>query len=323
MKEVPVRNPESVVEKISIVPWKLVTHKYPDTDAWACLWAAAKFLVPQECERQLVFARAGEMLTPENSVGFTVLYMDTGGGDCDQHGKLLARGSSFQLLAEKYDFASDPGILPILELTLATDNVEFVSPTSIHYFFKGLPFHFKDPKSNEVDWEAISDRVFEVLDIIYGQALLRAESAEKFSREGRNYRLSNRLRVSSVWWNPGLREAAFDQNSDVVMWTEGRGKKRFDVGIQVSRRSAVVLTKVVGAIRLAEGAKRGLAFDPAGAESFGTISTVPGWFLHDSGKLILCGSRSHRLERYEHTQLSPHEILGILRTELAKLPGYR
>src|SRR3989344_7235658 len=148
-------------------PWKLVTHERPDTDAWCCLWAAIRFLVPEDAEWTITFVRSGERLPEEECEGFHVHHMDTGLGSLDQHGKGLARGSSFGLFADRY-LKRDPAIEPIRELCDATDNIEEVPRTSIHYVFKGLPHHLrgKDPGTGrkEVNWEQVRLRGFELLD---------------------------------------------------------------------------------------------------------------------------------------------------------------
>ncbi|MBA3789124.1 hypothetical protein H0X32_01865 [Patescibacteria group bacterium] len=301
----------------TVLPWKFVIHQYPDTDAWACLWAALRF-VSKDAVSEIMFVPSGERLDPEYTDGYRVLYMDTGGGDCDQHGKMLERASSFQLMAEKYGFARDPGIVDILELTRATDNVERISRTDIHYYFKGLPYHLTDCKSREVDWEAAADRVFEVLNVIYSQGKMRARAKKLFQYDGRIQHLKNGLQLAIILQKPNLREEAFERGADVVVWTQKHDDGKFYVGIQVNRRTNLYLGDVMHAIRMAEAEKRAAVITGSEARELHTIPSIPGWFFHDSGKLIVCGSRSHDLEPHEFTLLEPHEILTAVRTGLGR-----
>jgi hypothetical protein len=304
-------------------PWKLVTHQYPDTDAWACVWAAARFIVPPESDFSINFVSAGSLLTPEESEGFNVLYMDTGLGDCDQHGRELVRASSFQLVVGKYCLERYPGLAPILELTRATDNVERIDPTSVHYYFKGLPYFLRNSATREINWQWVYERVFEVFDVIYSQEVQRLEAQAKFRLLGKNNRLRNGIRVSTLLWMPNLREAAYESGSDVVLWTESRGKKNYNVGVQVNRDSSVTLVGVVRALRLAEAEKRGITLSPDEAEMIGVHPQIPGWFLHDSKKLVLCGSRSSRLGPDEFTQLRHFELQPLILNVLDLLPKQR
>ncbi len=302
-------------------PWKLVVHRRPDTDALACLWAADRFIVPEGTSRQIVFHDAGEKLSPADEAGHTVLYMDTGGSSTDQHGRGLVRGSSFQLLAEEYGLVEDPGIAPILELTRATDNVERISLTDVHYILKGLPVHLRDQGSNEIDWNGVCDCAFLLLDILHGQALQRASSVEEFASKGQVFDLPNGRSIACVWSNPQLREAAFDAGHDVVMWTISKGKNGAWVGIQVNRDSDVQLHQVVADIRTDECFARKLAM-PSRKMLFASSSTqsgVPGWFMHESGKLVTCGTRSHPIGKDEFTRLSPERILGCIKGQLARM----
>ena len=298
-------------------PWLLVTHQRPDTDAWLCLWAADRFIVPEDAPRQLSFVEASTRLSSEREAeAEQVLYMDVGGGDCDQHGKRLVRSSSFKLVVEKYGLNADGSFNELVELACATDNVERIDPTSIHYIIKGLPAYHRE---NEViDWTAISNHVFMLFDILHGQAKSRIEAREGLKQFGRCYELRNGLCLGTTWCHPELREAAFESGAHVVMWTNMRGKKGVEFGIQVGRSSKISLRSAMAAIRQAEAAKRGVTITPDEAKSLGTLDALPSWFQHDSYHLILSGCRSHRLTGDEYSRLTPYEVLDILKRELAK-----
>ncbi len=311
---------QAIREEVSLLPWLLVTHQRPDTDAWICLWAAHKFVVPSDAPRRIEFIAAGSRIDDADRLGHNVLEMDVGGDDCDQHGRQLARGSSFELLVEKYNLLDKhPALAPFVEFARATDNVEEMPFHSVHFLFKGFPAMIRN--GEEIDWGGIAEAVFEILDVLYGQEENRLAAREEFREKGRITRLSNGAKIGTVWWNPHLREPAYEAGAHVVMWTVGKGKKGFEVGIQVHRNATLSLQGVMRAIRLAEAKKRDMTIssEVAGALGGNGDNPVPGWFLHDSKKLIVCGSRARHLQGDEFTRLSPGEILEILKKEIGSV----
>lgn len=296
-------------------PWVLVTHRRPDTDALCCLWAADRFIVPDGADRKVVLVEAGEHYEPEEGEDATVLHMDVGGGPCDQHGKRLERGSSFQLLLDHYG-VKDQALAPILELTLKSDNVEYVEATSIHHIFKGLPHHFAD--QGDAMLPKLLEQVYLMLDIIYAQGRQRIEAVAEFRRIGRVQILRNRLKFAALFGKPQLREAAFDAGAHVVFWTQPR-KGGFQVGIQVSRTAKASLRGVIRSIRAAEAKKRGIEVSKLDLGAVETLPELPGWFLHDSERLILSGSRSRPLQGEEFTKLTATELVTIVRDALGRL----
>jgi hypothetical protein len=299
-------------------PWVLVTHQRPDTDALCCLWAAERFIVPKGAPCTVAFIEAGDTYVANEGDDVEVLHMDVGGGNCDQHGKLLERASSFMLLAKEYGLENDPALQSILDLTIRTDNVEEIDRTSIHYVFKGLPGICRE--GSEISWIQVLENAYVILDIIYGQEQAREKSRLEFKKTGRMKTLRNGLRIATVWWNPSLREAAFEAGADVVMWTQKRSKG-IEVGIQVGRSSNVPLIGAMRAIRAAEARARGTDVSKVDLGSLGTLECLPGWFLHDSKRLILSGSRSRRLQGDEFTKLTPEKILDAISVPLAALRG--
>lgn len=301
-------------------PWKLVTHYYPDSDAICCLWAAAKFIA-KDAEHTLCFVPAGDKLPADDAEGYRVLEMDTGKGELDQHEKRLKRASSFALFCEKYGLSDDPGIVPILEMSRKADNVEDMSRTELHFVFRGLAYHYTD-KNKEVDWQAVCDYAFIALDILYSQGRQRAKSTQELSSIMHRYELPNGVVLATVWWRPALRDAAFESGADVVMFTQNIDRKAnlFYVGIQTNRKSRVTLETVISGIRLAEAQKREVETAGHDLRAIGIDPHFGGWFMHDSLKLVACGTRGHPLEGDEFTKLTPQEILGVLRERLGKLP---
>ncbi len=305
-----------------IRPWKIVVHEHPDTDAYVCAWAADKFIAKDDpCS--LAFVRAGEQLPAEEAEGFEVLHMDTGFGVLDQHGKSLERASSFELFCEFYKLTDDPGLEAILEMTRATDNVEKIPFTSVHYLLKGLHYHFRDRKTKEIDWQSCMDEAFTMLDILYDQARARRVSAEDFARMvNRLEMLKNGVKFANLGGQPRLREAAFNAGADVVLWTmppDRKNPNRFNVGIQVHRDSPIKLVSLMADLRRAEARQRRLNAKGRDLQAVGKDPFFGGWFLHDSLKLILNGSNSHPLETDEYTLLSRSQIANIMTERLSAL----
>lgn len=306
------------------LPWKLVTHMHPDTDAHVCIWAATRFLAGKDAEITYHFVRSGESLSENEMKGFRVLHMDTGLGELDQHGMDYTRTSSFELMCRKYGWLDDEALRPILELTIATDNVEKVDPTSIHYVMKGLHYHFWDKGSKESDWNQVTAVAFLMLDVLYGQWKQNIKSSEDLAKFAKFNKLRGGVRFTTMVRRPQLRVAAFENGADVVMWTKMLDYKNpaagFEVGIQSNPPSQVTLQYVMSDIRHAEAAKRGLALENVEFLEVGKdASRFGGWYLHGSLNLIVCGSRTHPLEDGEQTLLSPQEIINIVINRLNRV----
>ena len=314
------------------LPIKIVTHFYPDPDALASIWAAIRFLAnAQGRECHPIFVKAGEGLPAEDYDGFEVITVDTGRGALDQHGKNLGEMSSFRLFCAQYGLLEDPGMKPIIELTVLSDNVRHskIPATSIHFVLKGLPYYFKDPKSKEVDWSAVVNEACKLFDIIYDQACMQAKAVKDFQTFGRVVTLKNGIKLGAIWHRPHLRQAAFDSGCDVVMWTQdlkGERKGKFYPAIQAHEETDPHLKfeSVIAGIRFAEAAKRGTDTKGVDMRAWGQHKELfGGWFMHDSCRFAACGTRAHELELAECTLLTEREILDIVKARLEKEPFLR
>lgn len=296
--------------------WTLVGHKWPDIDAWMCLWLAKRF-IPEAANARIAFVNAGERLLWSDN-DRAVLHFDTGGGQYDQHGKSAGRTSSAMLLAKNLGIQDDPGLKALLELTIMVDNVEELSPTNLHYIIEGLPRVYQNAR-RQPDWEWVQGTVFQMFEIIYGQETGRQRSRDTLGALGSFYELSNGIRVAEILENPSLREAAFERRADVVVWTD-RKKGGFYVGVQVNRRSRVTLSEVVAELRKAEAEVRGINVEGQRLDYEERREPVPNWFLHDSLNLILCGSRTWELAEDEFTKLTRQQVCEAVRRALERIP---
>jgi hypothetical protein len=294
-----------------------VGHRFPDDDVWLCFWIA-KFFIPKAANAEIVFVNAGESL-PGSEGDSSVLHFDTGGGEYDQHTKGLQHKSSAAILAAKLELLENPGLKPLIEMVNAVDSISPLPPTSIHYAIEGYPRMFQS--NGAIDWQKVQTRVFELFDNIYNQETARAQRCENLKQHVEWTILGNGLKIASVLWHPEYREAAFEAGAAVVVWTQSKGKKRFYVGIQRNREYPQLrLDSTIETIRSEEAKVRQIDIRGKNLRYLGRKGPVPGWFLHTSLGLILCGSRSYKLEEDEYTKLSPRQIVGMVHRTISKIP---
>ncbi|HEX8994157.1 MAG TPA: hypothetical protein VF803_02795 [Candidatus Paceibacterota bacterium] len=293
-------------------PYKLVVHQHPDTDAILCLWAVQRFALPKGADYQIVFVNAGDGLSEAEKIGYNVIEMDTGRGELDQHGRHLKRGSSFKLVCQKYGISHDPALTPLIELADATDNVEKISLTDVHYLFKGRRSKCK----TEDHWGAFVYLAFNDLDTLYDQYSAWARADREFGKNGDIKTLGNGIKISFILGRPNLRDAAYRAGADVVVWSESRPGDKYHIGIQTSRDSTVSLRSLARSIRIAEAQMRGI--DIAGLDlGASDVPKIPGWRLHESGNLLTCGTKGHPLEGDQFSKLSA----GVIRQTVERTLG--
>ena len=330
MNEEPKQSPDPIAKLLKIIDEVqeamkirfLVVHRRPDTDAWLCLWLACKF-IPKAQGAQIVFVNAGTAL-PGSENDPAALHFDTGGGEFDQHGKDFPRSSSAQLMAARLGLLEDPvvraGISPLIELATKVDNAEPINPTSIHFLAEGYSHHFRHLPFDE-KMSLIKERMFEHFDILYNQNSHAQELRREAPKHTSWQTLFNGIKIAIIFGHPEYRNAAFEEGADVVLWTQRRGNKGIDVGIQTGRESPVTLENVAAALRRneAEARKLHLGFNEILNYPGLDPAKVPGWFLHESNRFAACGTRTHHLPAEDRTRLSPQEIQQVLCAALENL----
>ncbi len=296
----------------------LVGHRFPDDDVWLCCWLAKKF-IPKAANAEIVFINAGEFL-PGSEKDPSILHFDTGGGEYDQHSKSLKRASSTTILAEKLGLSDDPGLKPLVEMVTAVDNIEPLLPDSIHFTIEGYPRMFQS--NGTIDWRQVQERVFELFDIVYNQATIKARSRENLKKYAEWTTLPNGLKIASLLWHPESREAAFEAGAAVVIWTQSKGPHYFYTGIQSNRNyPALRLNKIAAFLRFAEAQTRNIHVSNKDLTYTGRGEPISVWFLHDNLKLILNGSRSWKPSEDEYTKLQPRQIIGLVHKALSTIPS--
>jgi len=299
-------------------PAILVGHRFPDDDTWLCFWMAQKFLMPG-AEVRYIFVNAGESLSVPEGNG-DVYHFDTGGGLFDQHGKGIKKTSSASIFAKELGLLEEhPGLKPLLAMVDAVDNVDPLPPTSLHFVIEGLPRHSGYRQTDgTVNWQMVQKRVFESFDIIYGQETQRIQGRINLEKHVKWPILPNSLKVAVLLGHPELRDAAYEKGAAVVIWTTPQ--KKFYTGIQVSRKYPDLrLTAVAESLRIAEAGKRRIDVFGKNLSYIGRGEPAPQWFLHDSLKLVLNGSRSWQLEDDEYTLLEPEWIVKFVIAALSKI----
>ncbi|MDO8655105.1 MAG: hypothetical protein Q7R48_01610 [bacterium] len=292
----------------------LVVHRWPDTDAWLCLWMAKRF-IRKTAAAEIVFVNSGEAL-PGSENDPSVLHFDTGGGPYDQHGKSAGRTSSAMLLAQRQEIQNDPGLMTLLELTVMVDNVEPIAPTNLHYIIEGLP-RIHRGADNQIDWIMAQKTVFDMFDIVYGQETGRQRSRDDLTKFGEFHTIPNGLRLAILLGQPRLREAAFERGCDVVVWTEPKKGHSFYAGVQTNRQSPwVKLTDVAANLRKAEAQIRGISLEAPDSVGQGEGTE---WFLHDSHRFVSCGTRTHELTEEQRTKLTAQQICQIVGKTLEQM----
>lgn len=293
---------------------KLVVHRFPDDDSWLSLWIAKKF-IPKTTDAEIVFVNAGESL-PGSDGDNSILHFDTGGGEYDQHSKGY-KSSSTSLLAQKLHLVEEePGLKPLLDMAVAVDNIQPLLPTSIHFAIEGYPRIFRK-SDGTIDWQRVQERTFELFEIVYNQETQRVQSRENLAKHAEWTTLPNGIRVCSLLWHPECREAAFETDAHVVIWTVSRNSKHFYTGIQAHRNYPVYLDNVAAALRSQESKTRG---ETVPDEDLRRVGRLGAWYLHDSKKLILNGSRSWKPTPDEYTRLTPRQIVGLVHRALSAIP---
>lgn len=285
---------------------KLVVHRSPDDDCWLCLYMALKF-IKKTANAEIVFVNSGQTL-PDSGNDPSILHLDTGGGENDQHNKGFYYTSSAQLLADKLELSDDPGLKPLLANATMVDNIAPLPSTNIHFIIEGYPQMFKR-EDRTVDWQKVRERVFELFDIIYNLETRKALSRKSLEEHGEWTTLANGLKVALLIWHPECREAAFEKGAAVVIWTTKRGENHFYTGVQVNRNYPLYLDNTWKALQNTEALARRVP-----------VEKVRCWYLHDSLKLILNGSRTYKPTEEEYTKLVPRQITGLVLRTLSGIP---
>lgn len=300
-----------------------VGHENPDIDVTASFWLADNAGLGMPNHRY-IYVPAGTAL-PGSERDPGVIHFDTGGGPFDQHGKSLARTCSTALLAEKLGLTRAPGLQEILEwVTIFDNDLAYFPPTHIHHVVAALPRQpsCKDGDGFTTDWDKVRLRTYELLDGFFRQEKGRQLAREEFPRLAKSVPLQNGLVVFTYPRRYFFSELAQEGGGDLGIQFHDQGDGRFYVGIKVFRGKQVNLTGVAVLLRHAEAQRRGysdLRAENGDLDYLGNRPPLNGWFLHDSRRIVSCGSLKRGLQDSEYTQLTTEEIEMLVCTALEGL----
>ena len=234
-----------------------------------------------------------------------VVHIDTGGGKFDHHGG--KNKSATRIMVTELGLGDDPALKRLLSLIEAYENadkMEFYAPSQLitgwYYLYR------TNPKS-------VLERAFEVFDILYGQEKQRVEIESQSDKV--DWREFNGKKVAVLDEIAQLRDWCFDNGADIVVWKNTNNGVPY-YGIQVSRKLDFSLGKVVAALRSSEAVARRVELEATDLEVIEELEKLPGWYLHHSGKLILCGSRKKPLKKHEVSLLTFDQIVKIISENL-------
>jgi len=303
---------------ISERPILVVGHVTPDTDVWLCAWLIRNHYT--EATMSIALVPSGNRLekyAPEWKT-HRVFHVDTGGGWFDQKGKELKGSSSFALVAQELGYENDPAVQKLLPMINAVDNAKQIDPTSIHYLVTALQYKFRT--GSKTDWNMVQEYAFLVFDTMAEKWRADARTAKKFDAEATVETLPNGMTFCALLNKPGLRHAAFASGVDVVAWI-APVPGGFHPAVQTNSESEkdIDLTGVVVKLREDEAEVRHVRTDGLKLDSFQAVIGLAGWFLHDSLRLILCGSKTHPLEEEELTRLKAARFFTTVRRALGEI----
>lgn len=234
-----------------------------------------------------------------------VVHIDTGGGRFDHHGG--KNKSATRIMVAELVLEADTALKRLLALIEAYENadkMEFYAPSQLITGWYYL--HRTNPK-------IVLERAFELFDILYGQEKQRIEVESQSDKVEWIEAAGKKIAVLDEIAN--LRDWCFDKGADIVVWKNTNNGVPY-YGIQVSRKSDLSLSKVVSALRQSEASVRKVDLGEINLEAIEELEKLPGWYLHHSGKLILCGSRKKPLKKHEVSLLTFDTIVKTLSENL-------
>ncbi|MBC7836609.1 hypothetical protein H7X87_02415 [Acetobacteraceae bacterium] len=330
-----------------------VTHESPDTDAYVSIFLIVQKVLPKDCKWEIRTVHAGTRLSEEQGAGYIVFHMDTGlkfepPYDFDQHAlPSKTRTSSAQLVADYFKLTKDAGVRALANFATQTDHIEKMVPDSIHHLISGYQFNplYRD-ETGEPLWNYIGSQSLEAVKAMYDRTNFLVGSKVRYRRfckknpkECMSTLFPSRVQLFSAPGKPGLRNEAWENGADVVLWSQipnPEKPEQFWVGISTGRDSDVSLRPVFEELLLAEARKRGIKITRDLKKKISNAADLPGgklmelptWFCFSADKkrfpLILAGSRAHPIVDDElFTALTFAEIKDIVINTLAGKRAFR
>ena len=280
---------------------KIVLYSGADFDALFATWLFMRNISFAKYAK-IEFVKIGETWKNQKvDSDPSIVHIDTGSGRFDHHRGKAKTATS--LIAKELELENDPALKNLMSLVESYERAEkqpFYAPSQLitGWYYK----YNRNPK-------VVVDRAFELFDVLYGQEQKRVE-AESRSNEVA-WKECGQYKVAVLNEIPQLRDWAFEAGAAIVVWKNTVGGSP-NYGIQVSRSfDNISLVKAVAALRSEEAKVRSLNLE-GNLEAVDELKEMPGWYLHHSYKLILCGSRKKPLKKNEVSLLSFEKILNTV-----------
>jgi hypothetical protein len=283
----------------------IVTHQGPDLDAIAAVWLLKRFMTATWGEARVEFVSAGQQLSAEKKAELGVsndqiIHVDTGMGEFDHHqpergGKrVCATSLVFDLIASRQlDKKSNAALRYLVEYVTQIDHFEDCYwpdaannryQLMIHNLIAGAE------QTDVYDDSRLLQFGFDMLDAAYAKLRAEVKADEIIAKKGQHFTVGGWNAVAVASSSSDVEKRAQKLGIDlVVRKDEATGAVR----IKATPRSGIDLTPVYNTI---------LAKDPVGT-----------WFLHNSTRMLLNGSRK---ADQNPTPLSLVEVVKIVKAEL-------
>lgn len=285
----------------------IVTHQTPDLDAITAVWLLKRFLTTEWGEARVEFVPAGQRLSPEKQAELgvfddQVIHVDTGLGEFDHHQeergnkRVCAASLIFDLIAQRQvDKRQNQALTYLVEYVTQIDHFEDCYwPDAPNYRYQLMPHTLLE--GAELTGLYDSDRLlqfgFELLDAAYAKLRSETKADEIIQRKGQRFRIGEWSVLAIATSSRDVEKRAQKLGVDLVL-RKDEGTE--SVRIKATPRSGIDLTPLYEAI---------LQKDAVGT-----------WFLHNSKRMLLNGSRK---SLQTPTPLSLVEVVKLAKETLAQ-----
>ncbi len=263
----------------------IVTHHAPDLDAIGSVWALKRFETEKFADAKIAFVNPGETISIDEAheLGFElhdVTHVDTGLGRFDHHQPERA-GDHICATSLVYDFMcsrnrdleNDQALQIISEFITEIDHFgeiywhdagDYKYTMMIHELIRGI--EFTDPHDDDSQMQF----GLKCLDAAYAALTQQVKAKEVIEEKGQSFTIGPVKCLALETRNDDTIKVAQKQGYELVI---KKDPKQGNIRIKLRPDSKVILKKLYDAVLKAD--------------------TVGHWFYHNSGKMLINGSRKH------------------------------
>ncbi len=288
----------------------IVTHHAPDLDAVASTWLLKKFDQKKYADAKISFVNPGETISLDraNELGFelhNVVHVDTGLGRFDHHqperGKQRITATSLvydYLISLQPTLEKDEALAILVDFVTQVDHFEEIYwPEAesyrysfmIHDLIRGI--EFSDPHNDDSQMQF----GLQALNYAYASLVQQVKAREIITQKGESFEFNNHghlvksLAISTR--NDDTLKIAQKQGYELVV---RKDSKKGHIRIKVRPDSNIVLNELYKVV---------ISKDHQAT-----------WFYHQSGKMLINGSRKHNNQK--PSSLSLNEIVTLIKETL-------